>query len=196
LFREPTAWERYRNWIMAGASLLLLQALLIAALLANLFRRRRAERSLADSEHRFRSAADAAPVMIWMSGTKNEGIFFNKSWLQFTGRTMAEELGEGWLKGVHPDDMAHCLDICGTGFKNREPFTIEFRLRRKDGEYRWVLDTGTPRFEAGVFLGYIGSALDITERRQAELDHHLQSTELARVGRMALMGELAASLAP
>ena len=195
LFREPTAWERYRSWIMGGVSLLFLQALLITRLIANLMKRRRAERSLTESEHRFQNVADTAPVLIWMSGTKNEGIFFNKSWLQFTGRTMAEELGEGWLKGVHPDDMAHCLDICGTGFKKREPFTIEFRLRRRDGEYRWVLDTGTPRFEAGVFLGYVGSCIDITERRQAELDHQLQTTELARVGRVALMGELAASLA-
>src|SRR5205814_2852557 len=89
-----------------------------------------------------------------------------------------------------------CLYVCGGAFAHREPLTVEYRLRRKDGEYRWLLDTGTPRFDAdGMFLGYIGSFIDITKRRQAELDHHLQSTELARVGRVALMGELAASLA-
>jgi PAS domain S-box-containing protein len=195
LFREPTVWERYRAWILGGISVVLLQGLLIAGLLANLVKRHRAERSLTESEHRFQNVANTAPVLIWMSGMNNEGIFFNKTWLQFTGRTMDEECGDGWLKGVHPDDLPHCVEICGTGFKKREPFTIEFRLRRKDGEYRWVLDTGTPRFEAGKFVGYIGSCIDITERRQAELDHHVQSTELARVGRMALMGELAASLA-
>ena len=195
LFREPTVWERYRAWILGGISVVLLQGLLIAGLLANLVKRHRAERSLTESEHRFQNVANTAPVLIWMSGMNNEGIFFNKTWLQFTGRTMDEECGDGWLKGVHPDDLPHCLEICGTGFKKREPFTIEFRLRRKDGEYRWVLDTGTPRFEAGKFVGYIGSCIDITERRQAELDHQLQSTELARVGRLALMGELAASLA-
>jgi PAS domain S-box-containing protein len=152
--------------------------------------------ALRESEVRFRNVADTAPVLIWMSGTKKEGVFFNKSWLEFTGRTADQELGEGWLKGVHADDLAHCLDVCGTAFEKREPFTIEFRLRRKDGEYRWILDTGTPRFDAeGAFVGYIGSCLDITERRQAELDHQVQSTELARVGRVALMGELAASLA-
>ena len=157
---------------------------------------RRSQSALRESEVRFRSVADTAPVLIWMSGMNKEGVFFNKSWLEFTGRAVDQELGEGWLKGIHADDLAHCLDVCGTAFEKREPFTIEFRLRRKDGEYRWVLDTGTPRFDAaGAFVGYIGSCLDITERRQAELDYQLQSTELARVGRVALMGELAASLA-
>jgi PAS domain S-box-containing protein len=156
---------------------------------------KRSRSALRESEGRFRNVADTAPVLIWMSGPDKEGIFFNKGWLEFTGRSVDQELGEGWLVGVHAEDLAHCLAVCGTAFGKREPFTVEYRLRRKDGEYRWVLDVGTPRFEAGVFLGYIGSCLDITERRQAELDHQLQSTELARVGRVALMGELAASLA-
>jgi PAS domain S-box-containing protein len=156
---------------------------------------KRSRSALRESETRFRNVADTAPVLIWMSGREKEGVFFNKGWLEFTGRTVDQELGEGWLKAVHPDDLANCLDVCGTAFANQETFTIEFRLRRNDGEYRWVLDTGTPRFEAGVFVGYIGSCLDITERKQAELDQQLQSTELARVGRVALMGELAASLA-
>lgn len=154
------------------------------------------EAALRESEERFHTVADIAPVMIWMSGTDKEGVFFNKGWLEFTGRSVNQELGEGWLKGVHPDDLAHCLGVCGTAFGKREPFTVEFRLRRRDGEYRWLLDSGTPRFEAdGTFLGYIGSCIDIGERKQAELDHQLQSMELARVGRLALMGELAASLA-
>jgi len=158
--------------------------------------RKHAEDALRESEARFRIVADVAPVMIWMSGPEKEGIFFNKGWLEFTGRTVDQELGAGWLEGVHPEDLAGCLEVCGSAFGKREPFTVEYRLRRKDGEYRWLLDTGTPRFEPdGAFLGYIGSCIDITERRQAELDHQLQSTELARVGRVTLMGELAASLA-
>lgn len=195
LFREPTVWDRYRAWIIGGLAICILQGLLIAGLLANLMKRYRAERSLTESEQRFQNVADTAPVLIWMSGSKKEGVFFSKGWLEFTGRTMDEELGEGWLEGIHADDVAHCLEVCGTAFEKQEPFTVEFRLRRKDGEYRWVLDTGTPRFEAGAFVGYIGSCLDITELRQAELDHQRQDLELARVGRMALMGELAASLA-
>ena len=157
---------------------------------------RRSRSALRESEVRFRNVADTAPVLIWMSGKDKEGVFFNKSWLEFTGRTVAQELGEGWLEGVHADDLANCLGVCGTAFGRREVFTVEFRLRRKDGEYRWLLDTGTPRFESdGTFLGYIGSCIDITERKQAELDHQLQNMELARVGRLSLMGELAASLA-
>jgi two-component system sensor kinase FixL len=159
-------------------------------------KRKLAEEALRESEERFRTVADVAPVMIWMSDPDKKGIFFNRGWLEFTGRSLDQELGAGWLEGIHPEDLAHCLDVCGTAFGQRESFTVEYRLRRRDGEYRWLLDTGTPRFEPdGAFLGYIGSCLDIGERKQAELDHQLQSTELARVGRLAVMGELAASLA-
>lgn len=158
--------------------------------------RKLTEEALLESEMRFRVVADAAPVMIWMSDTDKQGTFFNKGWLEFTGRSLDQELGEGWLKGVHPEDLAHCLDVCGAAFGRREPFTVEYRLRRKDGEYRWLIDTGTPRFESdGTFLGYIGSCIDITARKQAELQRQRQDTELARVGRVALMGEFAASLA-
>jgi PAS domain S-box-containing protein len=195
LYRAPTAWQQYRSWIIAGLSIFFLQGLLIAALLANLVRRRRAERSLAESEKRFRIAADVAPVMIWMTGPDKLCNFLNKGWFEFTGRTAGDEFGYGWAEGVHPDDIDHLLSVYEKAFEEREAFSVEFRLRRHDGEYRWILGVGTARFEAGVFLGYIGSALDITERRQAELEHHVQTTELARVGRMALMGELAASLA-
>src|SRR2546423_2652069 len=145
---------------------------------------------------RSRTVADAAPVMIWMSGTNKLCNFFNKGWLDFTGRTTEQELGNGWAKGVHTDDLEHCLEIYGSSFDARQPFTMEYRLLRNDGEYRWILDTGTPRFaDDGEFLGYIGSCIDLTEREHAELGHQLPNMELARVGRVVLMGELAASLA-
>ena len=158
--------------------------------------RKLSEQALLESEMRFRTVADAAPVLIWMSGPDKLCTFFNKGWLDFTGRTMEQELGNGWTEGVHSDDLEHCHEINGRSFDARQPFTMEYRLRRSDGEYRWVLDSGTPRFsDDGAFLGYIGSCIDITGRKQAELEHERQNMELARVGRVALMGELAASLA-
>jgi PAS domain S-box-containing protein len=159
-------------------------------------KRKIAEEELRESEARFRTVADAAPVLIWMSGTDKLCNFFNKGWLDFTGRTIEQELGSGWAEGVYAEDLDHCHKVYENSFDARQPFTMEYRLRRNDGEYRWVLDSGTPRFAPdGAFLGYIGSCIDITERKQAELEHQLQNMELARVGRVTLMGELAASLA-
>src|SRR5437660_1584992 len=159
-------------------------------------KRKIAEEELRESEARFRTVADAAPVLIWMSGPDKLCNFFNKGWLDFTGRSREQELGNGWAGGVPRDALDHCLVVYGSSFDARQPFTMEYRLRRNDGEYRWLLDIGTPRFsDDGEFLGYIGSCIDLTERKQAELDHQLQNMELARVGRVALMGELAASLA-
>src|SRR5881409_517558 len=135
-------------------------------------KRKIAEEELRESEARFRTVADSAPVLIWMSGPDKLCTFFNKGWLDFTGRTMEQELGKGWTEGVHAEDLDHCREVYRNSFNARQPFTIEYRLRRNDGEYRWLLDNGTPRFsDDGEFLGYIGSCIDLTERKQAELDH-------------------------
>ena len=169
---------------------------LMRGITRDITKRKMAEEALIESDSRFRAVADSAPVMIWMSGPDKLCNFFNKGWFDFTGRTPAEELGNGWTEGVHREDLAHCLEVYENAFDARQPFSMEYRLRRKDGEYRWILDSGTARTDLnGIFLGYIGSCVDITERRQAELDYQVQSIELARVGRVALMGELAASLA-
>jgi two-component system sensor kinase FixL len=104
-----------------------------------------------------------------MSGPDKLCNFFNKGWLDFTGRTMEQELGNGWAQGVHSDDLKHCLEVYKNSFDARQPFTMEYRLRRNDGEYRWVFDTGTPRFDTdGAFVGYIGSCFDMTEQKRAE----------------------------
>lgn len=134
---------------------------------------------LRESEERFRLVANTAPVLIWMSGADKSFNFFNQGWLSFTGRSMEQELGEGWALGVHPDDLQRCLRTYSASFDARAPFEMEYRLRRFDGEYRWVVDYGTPRFEPdGTFCGYIGSAVDITERKTSEESLHTLSGRL------------------
>jgi PAS domain S-box-containing protein len=131
--------------------------------------RKRAEEALRESEGRFRLVADTTPAMIWMSGTDKLCTFFNKGWLDFTGRSIDFELGNGWAEGVHPEDLPRCLDTYVRAFDAHVNFTMEYRLRRFDGEYRWVLDLGVPRFnQDGSFAGFIGSCVDVTDRKLAE----------------------------
>jgi len=129
--------------------------------------RRRAEAALFESEDRFRAMADTAPIMIWVSGTDKLCTFFNKEWLRYTGRSIQEELGNGWATRIHPDDLEKCLTTYSRAFDAREPLKMEYRLRRADGEYGWIVEQGVPRFTPdGVFAGYVGSAIDITELRR------------------------------
>lgn len=113
--------------------------------------------------------ANTAPVMIWTSGTDKLCDYFNQPWLDFTGRPLAAELGNGWTEGVHPDDLRACLDTYTKSFDARRPFEMQYRLRRHDGDYRWIFDAGVPRFGGDhSFAGYIGSCTDITDRKLAE----------------------------
>ncbi len=131
--------------------------------------RKAAEEALRQSEARFRNMADTAPVMIWIADTDKLCTYVNKQWLDFTGRSMDEELGNGWTESIHPDDHDRCLGTFTSASDRSEPFKMEYRLRRADGVYRWVFDTGTPRLSSGgEFLGYIGSCIDITGRKEAE----------------------------
>jgi PAS domain S-box-containing protein len=140
--------------------------------------------------------AHTAPVMIWMTGTDKLCTFVNKKWLDFTGGTFERELGHGWTEDLHPDDLDGSVREFVNAFDRRQEFTIEYRLRRFDGEYRWVLNNGAPLFENdGTFLGYIGSCFDTTERKRAEAALDLERQELAHISRLSTMGELAASLA-
>lgn len=127
------------------------------------------KRAVRESEQRFRLVANTAPVMIWMSGLDKLCNYFNQRWIEFTGRSIEAELGNGWAEGVHREDLTSCLDTYVQAFDRREPFKMQYRLRRNDGNYRWVLDTGVPRFDPdGSFLGYIGSCIDITDHKSAE----------------------------
>ena len=144
--------------------------------------RKAAEQALQESEERFRNMADTAPVMIWVSGPDKLCNYFNQQWLDFTGRTMDQELGNGWAEGVHPDDYDSCLETYVSGFDRRESFHLEYRLRRADGIFRWVIDSATPRFSAsGEFLGYIGSCMDITHRKESEESLRLAHEEVSRL---------------
>jgi len=136
---------------------------------------------LQDIESRFKIIADTAPVLVWMSDTSKLCTYFNKGWLQFTGRTMEQEYGNGWAEGVHPDDFDRCLNIYVTSFDKRIPFAMQYRLKRNDGQYRWILDNGVPRYSLeGEFLGYIGSCIDINEQKTLNQELQDRNIKLAR----------------
>jgi diguanylate cyclase (GGDEF)-like protein/PAS domain S-box-containing protein len=125
--------------------------------------------SLHEHEERFRMMADNAPVSIWSTGIDGGCTFVNRTWLNFTGRNLAEELGDGWQTIVHPEDREQFIRVYRTAFANRERFQQEYRCLRRDGEYRWTINIGIPRFtNDGEFSGYIGSCTDISDRKQAE----------------------------
>ena len=147
----------------AGAPVALL------GLFSDVTQRKAAEAALKESEERFRNTADTAPVMLWVTDSEKQFTFVNKTWLDFTGRALEQELGGGWVAGVHPDDLQRCSDVFSAAFDARRNFQIEMRLRRADGEYRSILCSGVPRFlSGGAFAGYIGSDIDITDLQSEE----------------------------
>ncbi len=127
------------------------------------------EEALTESEARFHNMADHAPALIWMSDAQNAGIWYNKRWLTYTGRSMAQLLGLGWLDDMHPSDRVRCENLCQTAFQHHQKLDMEFRLHRANGSYGWIADIGVPRFDTnGHFLGYIGYCWDITKRKHVE----------------------------
>jgi PAS domain S-box-containing protein len=136
-----------------------------------LLRSREAEAALRESEARFRSMADSAPVMIWVSNESGRPEWFNRSWLEFTGYTLEQQLERGWVPFVHPDDLDRVVAEYTTHATERTPFRVEFRMRRHDGVYRWLLNSGSPRIaESGEVAGYIGSCIDITDHKEVEAE--------------------------
>jgi PAS domain S-box-containing protein len=145
------------------------QLTLVANMLQKILLRRRIEAALYESEARFRFITDLSPGLIWVTDENKQCTWFNRTWLDFTGRNREQDLGTGWTDCVHADDLAGYYAVADRHFDARLPFAAEARLRRRDGAYRWMLSLGQPRFdESGSFKGYVGTCLDITERKQAE----------------------------
>jgi PAS domain S-box-containing protein len=167
--RGPFAEQGPLNNVLSLQLFLFFAAIPFTVLAVLVEEQKRAQEVLRESEQRFRLVANTAPVMIWMSGTDKLCIFFNKGWLDFTGRSIDAELGNGWAEGIHPEDLQRCMETYTQAFNRREEFKIEYRLRRHDEEYRWVLDIGVPRLNhERSFVGYIGIGIDISDHKRAE----------------------------
>lgn len=144
-------------------------------------RARRAESELRETYEGLQCVADCAPALIWISGPDKLCTWFNQPWLQFRGRTMEQEVGDGWTEGVHPEHLKAYLDTYNSSFEARAPFAMEYRLRNRDNEWRWLLDRGVPRYGSQQeFLGYIGSCVDIECQKQVEEDLRLANADLDR----------------
>jgi len=152
---------------------------LVVAMVEDITEKRAALFAVRESEERFRLVANNVPVMIWMSGPDKRCTYVNQRWLEFTGRSSEAELASDWAAGIHPEDFEGALEAYTRAFDRREPFQIEYRLHRKDGEYRWVFDHAVPRFnEDGSFAGYIGSTIDVMERKRVENERRLAEDKL------------------
>jgi PAS domain S-box-containing protein len=167
--RQPTLWDRYRNYVIAAIVLTVVQTLLIVGLLWQRARKRKVEAVLRESEKRFRLLADSTPSLVWMCDLKGRIIYLNNRRIAFTGPDPMAGFGDTWISYVHPDDQAHVRDTLSQMLKKRAPFSMEYRLRRSDGAYRWMFDVASPRVKGdGSFGGFIGSAMDTTDQKLAQ----------------------------
>ncbi len=167
--REATFWQRHRRYIVIALVLFGAQALLIAALLLQRTRKRKAEAVLRESEERFRVMADTTPSLVWMCDERGRITYLNDRRIAFTGPDSNEGYGETWITYVHPDDVEHMLGRLDEALKIKQPFSQEYRLRRSDGVYRWMFDVASPRVNGdGTFGGFIGSAIDTTDQKLAQ----------------------------
>ena len=169
LDRDPTLWERYEKYVVLGIALLVLQALLIISLLLERAQKRKAEAVLRESEKRFRLMADNAPSLIWMCDDEGKITYLNEHRRAFTGEDPEGGFGDSWKQYVHPDDLRNLERANAQALETHQSYSKEYRLRRQDGSYRWMLDIASPRFTGNhVFTGFIGSAVDVTDQKLAE----------------------------
>ncbi len=168
-YRQPAVWDLYWKYIVPAAGLIFLQALLIVGLLWQRFRKQKVEAALRENEERLRVMADAAPSLIWTSDVDGNVTYQNEERLDFSTLSAGMALGEKWKRYIHPDDLASVLEANASAYKNRSGFSKEYRLRRRDGVYRWMFDLAVPRVGPdGAFLGFIGSAIDVTDQKLAQ----------------------------
>jgi PAS domain S-box-containing protein len=168
-YRQPTFWQRERKYIVFAMILIVAQTLLIAALLFQRTRKRKAEAVLRESEERFRVMADTTPSLIWMCDERGQLTYLNGRRIAFTGRVPDAGYGDNWITYVHPHDVEAMLGNLYEALKIEEPFSQEYRLRRSDGVYRWMFDVASPRVNGdGSFGGFIGSAIDTTDQKLAQ----------------------------
>ncbi|MBL7969274.1 MAG: PAS domain S-box protein [Prolixibacteraceae bacterium] len=170
----------FNNYVLVSALVTIFSALFLGFIILKISKKigndidhifdfkKEAEIALKESELHFRTLADSGQALIWTAGLDKKCNYFNKTWLDFTGRTLDQELGDGWAQGVHPDDLDYCVEIYVTAFDRREKFSMDYRLKHNDGSYRWIQDSGTPRYNLNnEFIGYIGHCLDITAQKEA-----------------------------
>ena len=168
-YREPTLWERYRLYIIAAFVVIVIQLLLIVGLFWQRARKRKAEAVLRESEKRFQVMADTTPSLVWMCDAQGKITYLNEQRIAFTGLRSHAGHDDAWSTDIHPDDQKNVLDIFSNALKNRQRFSTEYRLRRNDGVYRWMLDVAAPRLNGdGSFAGFIGSGIDTTEQKMAQ----------------------------
>jgi PAS domain S-box-containing protein len=168
LYRQPTFFERYRKYVISGSLLIILQTLLIIGLLVQRRRRRKTEIRLRESEKRFRVMADTTPSLVWMCNRDGQVIYLNDRLIKFAGQDPKAGLGDIWTTNIHPDDLQNVLAGNSLALSQQKTFSREYRLRRRDGVYRWMLDVAAPRInEDGSFAGFIGSAIDISDQKLA-----------------------------
>jgi PAS domain S-box-containing protein len=169
LYREPTLWQRYRGYVVAALMVMFAQAFLIAGLLWQRARKRKAEAILRESEERFRLLAETTPAMIWMCDAEGKITYVNSRGRAFSGPDATAGYGDKWMEYIHPDDLPRMLNTIATALKVRRTLSYEYRLRRSDGEYRWMYDVASPRVNGdGSFAGFIGSAIDTTDQKLAK----------------------------
>lgn len=153
--------------------------------------RKKSEAELLENEIQYHNLANAGPALIWRAGTDKLCNYFNDVWLKFTGRTLEQEIGNGWAEGVHPDDLERCMDIYATSFDQRKAFEMEYRLHHVSGQYHWLLDMGKPNYNlGGEFIGYIGHCFNITSHKQSEEELRGKITELEQFQRLTVNREL------